>query len=544
MSRSLYALLHQKFGPKVDALSRRNFLQSTLAASAGVLLSQSSLFGQTPGPKTGKRICIVGAGFSGLAAAYELLAAGYDVTVVEARDRVSGRVLSFSPTLKSEWVKGKNVEGGGELIGSNHLNWVRYAEKFGLEFLDITESEAEAPIILNGKRLSEEESNTLWEEMNVIFNRMNGDAKAVDAEQPWRTPDAATLDKKTVQQWLDAQTDVSEFTRAACAVQIASDNGQLPGKQSYLGLLASVAGGGGAAYWAESEIYRCRNGNQQLAMKLAEAIGPKRIVLGLPVTAIEQKSGGVVVTCRDGRTIEVDDVIVTVPPTVFSKIAFRPALPASIAPQMGFNLKWLAQVKKRFWIDAKLAPDSLTDGIISQTWEGTDNQPGDDGACMNCFAGGQSARDVQGLTKTVADQKYMQALSTIYKDLPANFVESRWMNWPGDPWTLTGYSFPAPGEVMTVGPALWKGVGNVHFAGEHCSYQFVGYMEGALSSGILLAKRLAARDGLAQLDASKPILPKVPWKDFDAVKKPEPPSEQPPVPMPGTQPAEPLKPAA
>jgi monoamine oxidase len=543
MPRSLYALLNQRYGKPVDGMTRRRFVQSALAASAGMLLSQSGVFGQAPVARIGKRICIIGAGFSGLAAAYELLAVGYDVTVIEARDRVSGRVLSFSPKLGTEWVKGKNVEGGGELIGSNHLLWMSYAKKFGLDFLDITESEAEAPIILNGKRLSEEESTTLWEEMNVIFNRMNADAKPIDNEQPWRSPNAAALDKQTVQQWIDAQKDVSDFTRAACGVQLASDNGQIPAKQSYLGMLASVAGGGGAAYWAESEIYRCNGGNQQLAMELAKAIGPKRIVLGLPVTSVEQKGGSVIVTCRDGRTIESDDVIVTVPPTLLGKIAFRPELPRAISPQMGLNLKWLAQVKRRFWTDAKLAPDSLTDGVISQTWEGTDNQPGDEGACLNCFAGGQSARDVQGLTKAAADARYKEALTEIDTDLPANFVESRWMNWPGDPWTLAGYSFPAPGEVTTVGPALWKGVGNVHFAGEHCSYQFVGYMEGALNSGVLLAKRLAARDGLVQLDASKPILPKVEWKDFDAVKKPEPPSEMPAT-APATQPADPLKPAA
>ena len=80
------------------------------------------------------RVVVIGAGFSGLAAAYELSSAGYDVTVVEARNRVGGRVVSFS-----DMVPGKNVEGGGELIGSNHPTWVAYAKQFKLEFLDVTE---------------------------------------------------------------------------------------------------------------------------------------------------------------------------------------------------------------------------------------------------------------------------------------------------------------------------------------------------------------------------------------------------------------------
>ena len=70
------------------------------------------------------------------------------------------------------------------------------------------------------------------------------------------------------------------------------------------------------------------------------------------------------------------------------------------------------------------------------------------------------------------------------------------MDWQADMWTLAGYSFPAPGQITTIGPRLRKGLGRLHFAGEHCCYGFVGYMEGALNSGVTLAKRLAIRDGV------------------------------------------------
>ena len=84
----------------------------------------------------GRRVVVIGAGFSGLACAYELQSAGYKVTVLDSRNRVGGRVLSFSDV-----VTGRTVEGGGELIGSNHPTWVAYAKRFGLTFLDVTESE-------------------------------------------------------------------------------------------------------------------------------------------------------------------------------------------------------------------------------------------------------------------------------------------------------------------------------------------------------------------------------------------------------------------
>jgi monoamine oxidase len=73
------------------------------------------------------------------------------------------------------------------------------------------------------------------------------------------------------------------------------------------------------------------------------------------------------------------------------------------------------------------------------------------------------------------------------------------MNWPSAEWTLAGYSFPAPGQVTTVGPLLHDGIeGRLHFAGEHACYKFVGYMEGALNSGVAIARRLAVRDGAAK----------------------------------------------
>jgi monoamine oxidase len=74
------------------------------------------------------------------------------------------------------------------------------------------------------------------------------------------------------------------------------------------------------------------------------------------------------------------------------------------------------------------------------------------------------------------------------------------MVWPDEEFTQAGYSFPAPGQVTTVGPLLAKGMGRLHFAGEHACYKFVGYMEGALSSGAALAKRIAQRDGILIVD--------------------------------------------
>lgn len=497
MSNSLFVRLGRRHGAlESTPVTRRTALKATLASAAGLLLSGSPLdAAPTWGPsrRSAKRVVVVGAGFAGLACAHELAAAGFDVTVVEARNRIGGRVLTFG-----DWIPDRTVEGGAELIGSNHPAWVSYAEKFGLEFLDLTEDEeAYAPIELGGRLLSEEEAGTVWEEMVGVASRLNALARPIDADAPWTAPDASTLDKRPFQSWIDEQ-EASDLCKKALRVLFSSDNGVDTDKSSLLGMLAAIKGGGVERYWTDSEVYRCKGGNQQLAEKLADAIGRTRIELKLPVTRVTVRQDGAVVECSDGRTIACDDVVVSAPPSTWKSIAFEPALPSALRPQMGTNVKYLAKTKSRFWEKANRSQYSLSDGIISQTWDGTDNQRVPDGpAVLTAFSGGTAAERARKPDRAAVDAAYAAAYEKLYPGMKEEFVEARFMDWPGERWTNASYSFPAPGEVTTVGPALRAGIGTrLHFAGEHCCYAFVGYMEGALQSGIAAAKRLAARDGV------------------------------------------------
>lgn len=495
MSRSMYARLQRRFGKKDDLLSRREALRLSLAAATGLLASCASTGEAPASPARGGaargRTVVVGAGLAGLAAAYELRAAGYDVVVVEARKRVGGRVLSFS-----DFVPEKHVEGGAELIGSNHPLWVAYAKRFGLEFLDVTELEdAESPITLGDRRLTRDESEAVWKEMESAAEALNADARKVDSTRPWTSPDAAAFDARAVGAWIDEQP-VSPLCRAALHALFSSDNGVATSRQSYLGQLAQIAGGGVERYWTESEVFRCAGGNQRLATALAAALPDGALRLGTPVTAVVAGGGRAAVKLADGATLEADDVVVAVPPSVWSKIAFNPVLPAALLPQMGVNLKILYSVKSRFWIEQGLAPDSLSDGALSQTWEATDGQNAAGGFGLNVFSGGLAAERARAGWGPERIERLTQELGRTYVGLREQVVGARFMDWPGDPWTMAGYSFPAPGEVTAVGPLLEAGIGGrVHFAGEHANYAFVGYMEGALQSGAAVANRVARRDG-------------------------------------------------
>ena len=497
MSLSLYARLARRYSPDSSGLSRREFLQQTLAASAGLLLSGCRLTSAgvpEPARPNGRKVVVVGGGFAGLACAYELKLAGYHVTVLEARQRIGGRVLSFH-----DFIPGKVVEGGAELIGSNHLHWVAFAKRFDLNFRDVTDDkQLDPPVVLGGKRLTSDESKTLFQEMDAAFEQMTNDARAVVADEPWKTPNATALDAESTQGWLD-KSGVSARTKLAIAVEFVANNGAPLNRQSYLGNLAQVKGGGLETYWTESEVYRCAEGNDALARKLAEAIGAENIRRATPVAAIDVPAGKVLVTCADGAKVEGDDVVCTVPPSVWSKIAFTPNLPAALKPQMGTNIKYLTSVKERFWLPQRLSPNATNEGeLFGLTWENTDNQPGP-GAGLTAFSGGPPADRARQLDAAIRNKTYADELEKIFPGFRENFVQARFMDWPGEEWTHTGYSFPAPGQVTTVGPLLAQPhAARLHFAGEHTCYKFVGYMEGALDSGVRIAKRLAARDGAAK----------------------------------------------
>ena len=489
---NLYAQLHRRYG-KPDGITRREMIERSLAAAAGILISDR--FTARPRAAAG-RVVIIGAGFSGLAAAYELSRAGYEVTVAEARNRVGGRIISFS-----DLVPGKIVEGGGELIGSNHPAWNAYAKQFKLEFLDVTEEDLDFPVVLNGKRLTADESEALWEELETAFNTIVTDAAKVDADEPWKADGAEALDTRTLGDWIDA-LDASPLCKSGMHTMMTADNGVVTQWQSYLGNLAMVKGGGLEKYWSESEVYRCKGGNQQLARQFVTAIGANRVIMRTPVRAVDVTDGGARVTLASGKVLEAEHVLLTAPPPVWNKIAIDPPLPPGLAPQMGSNVKFLMALKSAFWRRAELAPEVMTDGPVSLTWHATDGQTGPGGEAMVAFSGGPAADQCREWPAAQRNENYLAELQKVYRGIRPSYVRARFMDWPGDTWVKASYSFPAPGQVTSQGPTLREGIGRLHFAGEYTSYAFMGYMEGALNSGAAAARRIASRDGVLKEDAA------------------------------------------
>jgi monoamine oxidase len=115
---------------------------------------------------------------------------------------------------------------------------------------------------------------------------------------------------------------------------------------------------------------------------------------------------------------------------------------------------------------------------------------------MVAFSGGPDVDTIRAWPAALRFENYLTELSKVYTGIRASFVRGRFMDWPADVWARASYSFPAPGQVTSLGPMLWPEKTRLHFAGEYTSYAFMGFMEGALHSGALVARRIAQRDGV------------------------------------------------
>jgi monoamine oxidase len=307
-------------------ISRRRMMRATVAgivASLAGCATTSAL--QTPSRSVGKRVVVIGAGFSGLYAAQQLAVAGYDVTVLEARGRVGGRVVSISNLLP-----GRTIEGGGEWIGANHPHWQALAQAMGLKMREAGDDEGLAiRYKLDGKILTEKEVESVDADLERVEQEMTKLAQPVLAAEAWKSPDAKKLDEMSLRAYLES-LKLSEVGLKVAETIFAADNGMPTKDQSLLGNLAMIAGGGGESYWTDSEVYRCDGGNQMLAKKLAEQLGD-RVKLNQPVRKILVEKDKCGVWVGVDNPIECDDLILAIPPSLWGKMEISPALPAERA---------------------------------------------------------------------------------------------------------------------------------------------------------------------------------------------------------------------
>lgn len=353
--------------------------------------------------------------------------------------------------------------------------------------------EPEEPIILNGKLIRGEAADQLFKEVDEVVAALIELARDVDPVRPWTHPSAADLDARSFAAYIDEQKGLGDNARALLLSSAEADNGVVPERMSLLGYLAMIAGGGLQSYFDDSETYRLADGNDALATALAQKLGD-RVRFNSAVDLVRREPDRVVVRTRTGDVFHGDAVVIATPPSVWDRIQFLPAITESLQPQMGQNVKLIVALREPVWEKHNLTAEAVSDGLVGMTWAATDPESRGPVA-LTLFSGGHQAEALRRVDPDRRNASAFQSLSPAYPDVPAAHIKSRFVDWPGMPMTLGSYSFPAPGQVTAFGPVLVDGLAGdgrapLMFAGEHTAYGFIGYMEGALSSGVRVARTL------------------------------------------------------
>ena len=396
------------------------------------------------------RATVVGAGLAGLTAADELQRAGAEVVVLEARDRVGGRV--WSRRLDN----GAVVEMGAEFILPGNTAIVELAERLGLGLWQ------------KGMRYGDREPRG---GAGVTPEQLAHAVAAVGEALPRVAPEL------TATQFL-AELDVEPGAREAllARVEISSANSAD---------LVAARDLGGIAHVDREPAPSIAGGNQNVALDLAEALGPA-VRLSSPVGRIAWNEDGVRLSAG-GSELDADACVVAVPAGILHRIAFEPALPAALADALG-RVRY-GQAAKLFVPLRRPAPPSAVMSVPERYWTWTATGAGDEPQpVVSAFAG--SPRALDGLDVAAGAERWLSSLERLRPDLELDPGGVLLSTWSDDPWAGAAYSTsPPPGLAEACG----RPVGPLAFAGEHLGGPFAALMEGAIRSGRAAAGALLAK---------------------------------------------------
>ncbi|WP_284191997.1 flavin monoamine oxidase family protein [Vibrio zhanjiangensis] len=442
-----------------------------------------------------KQAIVVGAGLSGLTTAYELERKGYQVTVLEAKNRVGGRMGTID-------MGSQHAETGGELLDdkSIHTEVFRYAEMFDVEIVDVgygDEVEKGAYFLNNTltrysdleKAYSPQVKNDL-ERFNIAFDNLADNIP--DAANPTLAPDAKRLDEMTAQEWIESlKLTPSAQTLAEHAIRGEYDE---PKNISLLWLSHQAK-----VYEDvdddDIEVKRFLSGTRDFANAFVEHIkGP--VLLNHVVTKVSQNESGVVVTAA-GKAFKADVVVVTVPLPVLNKIEFEPVLPeakqaAAQEINYGSHVKVLMKYNKRFWLSQGLGGDVISELPIGWVWEGSERQNGQGGVLV-AFTSGDFARQQKSWPDKVIIDNRLEQMEAMYPGSSEYFEYASVHAWHNDPYAMGGFVAYGPKQMTRHWNAFLEPAGKIYFAGEHTAIDYVGYLEGAVRSGIRVANQIASQ---------------------------------------------------
>jgi monoamine oxidase len=401
------------------------------------------------------RAVVVGAGLAGLVAADELLRAGVEVVVLEARSRVGGRVWS------ERLPNGAVVEMGAEFILPGNTAIRELAERFRLGLWDKG--------MRYGRRDPRGGIGTNHDELAAAVAKAEQALAAAGAE-----PEAGDGSRVSAREFLDS-LDIPAGAREAIVarVEISSANSadRVP-----------AADLGGVAHIDEEPSPGIAGGNQGLPLALAVQLGDA-VHLDSPVDAIAWEDERVRVSA-EGAEIEAEAAVIAVPASVLDRIVFEPDLPDQLTEALG--LVEYGHAAKLFVPLRSPAPPSAVMNVPERYWtwtatgDGGETQP-----VVSAFAGSKPALDALGVE--TGHDRWLDSLERLRDDLDLDRTGAVLSTWADDPWVRAAYSTSPPAQVAA---ATEQPTGALAFAGEHTAGEYAALMEGAIRNGRRAARSL------------------------------------------------------
>jgi monoamine oxidase len=439
-------------------------------------------------------VIVVGAGLSGLKAADVLTRAGKRVIVLEARDRIGGRVM------KGE-LCGRVIDHGAQWVSPKQTRLLAEARRFGMETY-LQYSDGRTILSLNGRR-SEFVGDVpkmpvlAMIELAMLQRRWNKEMATLPEGAPWTAKNAKEWDCLTLEAWIGKNLS-TQASRAFGRLIPKGSYGAHASEVSYLWMLEMLRGCGGLSHMMSVNggitDAKFKGGAFGVAQHIADTIDGN-ITLSAPVEAVSQSDDHVQVKTAKGD-YEAPFAVVAMPPGGCPRIHFVNCLsPDRVALQQrvpaGSIIKFHIAYREPFWrgkgYSGQIASDALPLGITMEDTQ--DTGP----AMLIGFAEGAQARALSAMDADERRAAVMDCLAALFGDEARDVIGFAEKDWGADEWSRGYVGTMGPGVLTQYGEALRTPCGRIHWASSETALNWNGYMEGALESGERAANEVLAR---------------------------------------------------
>jgi monoamine oxidase len=465
------------------------------------------------------RIVIVGAGVAALNAALTLHDAGLSCTIYEASNRIGGRMHSDATT----WEDGMVSEWCGEFIDSDHKTIQQLCQRFGLKTIDLGKAVADqAPRLLYffNRYYSSEES---WGEWSTLVPILDKQVQEVGFPTTYThfTETGYQLDHLSVYDWIEQYvqgghtTQLGRMLDGGCSGFYGLDT-RLQSSLNLVYMFGSRASGDQPAISGPVQgSLKIEGGNQRLPLAIAGSLQQGCIQLNHKLVALKRNDNNSLTlsfaTSSEPLEVTCDHVILALPFSTLRHVEYRQAgfdtLKQTAIRELGYGTisKLFLQFDTRYWFQDGPWPHVhngfiITDLDIQVLWDTSLGQPGSHGLLVDYTSGSRGAAyappaSYATTAKSEVIQQYaqrcLQQLERVFPGISAHYTGKAALSYPtGDPYLLGSYSCWRVGQYTQF--AGYEGVrqGPVHFAGEHCSTAWQGFMEGAAIEGARAAQEI------------------------------------------------------